>query len=916
MALRASHPSGTVTLLFTDIEGSTQRWDSHGAAMEVALVRHDILMRGAIEAQGGYIFKTVGDAFCAAFAHASDAISACISAQRALCAEDFSAVGGLRVRCALHTGEAVERDSDYFGPTVNRAARLMSIGHGGQVLISGATRDLAHGDLPAGAMLVDLGLRHLHDLTEPEHVWQLSIAGLPAEFPSLFSLDELPNNVPIQRSSFVGRERDVAKVKELLERHRLLTLVGSGGVGKTRLAIQTAADLLHRYPDGVWFVDLAPIGDPELVASVVAQAIGMSQRQDRRVGEAIPEWLRRKKLLLILDNCEHVIEPLAALAAAILSTAQDVRIVATSRQGLNISGEAVHRLPSLTVPAEVSGLTRDDALRYGAVVLFVDRAHAADSRFVLTDDNAPIIAEICRRLDGIALALELAAARVKVLSISNLAQRLNERFKLLTGGSRDVLPRQKTLTALIDWSYDLLAPQEQVLFNRLGVFAGGFGFDAATAVCGGEGLDKLYILDLLSSLTDKSLVVADTSGGTERYRLLESMAAYALEKLAALGERASMARRHAEYFCDEAEAADERYGTGSTIALLAGVELELDNYRAALEWALTHNNDPLLGGGIASGLVRLWFDAGLTVEGRYWIERALSNVSEAEHPAMAAALQLGLAQVDPFSIQRSYEAAQRATQLYESIGDRRGASRAQQKCGQALYRMGQFETAREVITQALATSRACGDTQSASHLAVLADIEGRRGDFGAARELHAQALAGFKALGDEPRTAWVLGSMAELEFAAGDPKRALCFANEALELAFLGKPSANVAVWHNNSAVYRIALGDLSGARESAHEGLRFARQVQQEMRVAIALQHLALLAGLGSDARRAAQLLGYVDARYERVGTKRESTEQWGYDKLVAALRKAWSNDEIAKLVAEGACWSEDQAVEKALAV
>lgn len=916
MALRAPIPSGTVTLLFTDIEGSTHRWESHRPAMEAALARHDTLMREAIEAHGGYVFKTIGDAFCASFAHASNAISACISAQRALCAEDFSAVGGIRVRCALHTGEAVERDLDYFGPTVNRAARLMSIGHGGQVLISSATRDLAYDDLPDGATLVDLGLRRLHDLTEPEHVWQLNFAGLPVDFPSLLSLEALPNNLPIQRSSFVGREADAAKVKELLERHRLVTLVGSGGIGKTRLAIQAAAELLHRYPDGVWFVDLAPIGDPELVASVVAQAIGMNQQQGRRIDEAIAHWLRREKLLLIFDNCEHVIEPVAALAAAILATAQEVRIVATSRQGLDISGEAVYRLASLAVPAEVSGLTRDDALPYGAVALFVDRAHGADTRFVLTNETAPIVAEICRRLDGIALAIELAAARVKVLSIPNLAQRLNERFKLLTGGSRDVLPRQKTLTALIDWSYDLLTPLEQVLFTRLGVFAGGFGLDAATVVCSGGKVDEPDILDLLSSLTDKSLVVADTSGETERYRLLESTAAYALEKLAVSGEHERMTRRHAEYFCSEAEGAYERYGSGSMIALLAGVELELDNYRAALEWSLTQNNDVLVGGTIAGGLIRLWFDAGLTVEGRYWIERALLQISEAEQPAIAARLHLALTQVDPFSIQRSYEAAQTAAQLYESIGDRGGAARAQGERGIALYRMGQLEKAREVITQALSTSRACGDTRTALYLSRLADIEWSRGDLGAARELHAQALAGVKALGDELRTAAVLGSMAELEFAAGDPEQALHLANEALELAFLGKPSANVAIWHNNSAAYRIAFGDFTGARESAREGLRLARQVRQEMRVAIALQHLALLAGLAGDARRAAHLLGYVDARYEQGGTKRESTERWGYDRLLITLRDALSDDEIKNLTAEGAQLSENQAVAEAMAM
>ncbi|MBV8148115.1 MAG: hypothetical protein JO092_03390, partial [Candidatus Eremiobacteraeota bacterium] len=365
-----------------------------------------------------------------------------------------------------------------------------------------------------------------------------------------------PNNLPVAPNAFIGRERDVADVKALLSRHRLLTLVGSGGVGKTRLALHVGAQLLDCYPDGVWFVDLAPISDPELVSSVTAQALGMTQ-SGQRVDEAIPLWLKRKKLLLILDNCEHVVEVVASLANAILATAQEVRILATSRQALAIAAEGVHRLPSLSIPAEATGLKTDDALRYDAVALFVERATANDPRFALTDDTAPIVAQICRRLDGIPLAIELAAARVKVLPVPRLAERLNERFKLLTGGSRSALPRQKTLTALIDWSYDLLTPQEQRLFARLGVFAGGFNLDAATSVCGGEGLDELDMLDLAGSLTDKSLVVADTSGEHERYHLLESTAAYALEKLSTSGEREALTRRHAEYFRDQALAADQ-----------------------------------------------------------------------------------------------------------------------------------------------------------------------------------------------------------------------------------------------------------------------------------------------------------------------------------------------------------------------
>jgi predicted ATPase len=724
-----------------------------------------------------------------------------------------------------------------------------------------------------------------------------------------------PNNLPIAPNVFIGRERDVADVKALLSRHRLLTLAGSGGVGKTRLALQVGAELLDHYPDGVWFVDLAPISDPELVSSVTAQALGMHQQGDRPVDEAIPLWLKRKQLLLIFDNCEHVLETAASLADAILATAQDVRILATSRQVLTIAGEGVHRLPSLSVPVEGTGLNTDDALRYDAVALFVDRATANDERFALTDDTAPIVADICRRLDGIPLAIELAAARVKVLSIPHLAERLNERFKILTGGSRSALPRQKTLSALIDWSYDLLTPQEQRLFARLGIFASGFGLDAATHVCGGAGLDEIEILDLLGSLTEKSLVVADTSGEHERYRLLESTAAYALEKLGVSGERDALARGHAEYFRDHALADDERYGTGSTFAWLAGAEQELDNDRTALAWALTQGNDAVLGGAIAGALEALWFNAGLVVEGRYWISLALERVSEAEQPHVAARLRLALARLA--SGQRMHDAAERAMQLSASVNDDRGIARAQRYLAFALLQMGRLDEAKAAIEPALVRTRACGDKWNVANcLNEQASVESDRGDGGAARELYAQALMAYKALGNEDGTAVVLSNMAELEFADGHPERALRAGSEALEILVRGKNATRIAIGHANSAAYRIALSDLTAARESAREGLRVARQARYEQFIALAMQHLALLAALGGDARRGAQLLGYVDAQYTALGMQREPTEQWGYDKLMATLRETLSADEIAQLTADGAAWSEDQAVAEALKV
>jgi len=910
-----SLPTGTVTFLFSDIEGSTQRWETHREAMKAAVARHEQLMSAAIERHGGYVFKIMGDAFCAAFPTAPDAVAAACDAQLALAKEDFSTVDGLRVRMALHTGYAEERNADYFGTAVNRVARLMSIGHGDQILLSGVTRDLAHSDLPVDTTLSNLGSHRLKDLTESEQIWQLTIAGLPAEFPPLKSLDTLPNNLPMQVTSFRGREHDLDEVKKVLAEHRLLSLVGAGGIGKTRLAMQVGADVLEQFPDGVWIADLASITDPELVSSVVAKVLGMSQVEGRRVDESIPQWLKRKTLLLILDNCEHLLETVAILADAIHRNCPKVRILATSRQALGIDGEEVWRLASLAVPQEIADISPATSIQFGAVVLFVDRATSVDKSFHLTDDNAPIVAEICRRLDGIPLAIELAAALVKVLSIPNLAQRLNDRFKILTGGSRTALPRQKTLTALIDWSYDLLTPQEQTLFTRAAIFAGGFSLDAATAVCAGEGIDEIVILDLLSSLTDKSLVVADTGGEQERYRLLESTRAYALEKLAAAGDRERLACRHGEYFRDLAREADKRHGTSSTLALLAGVELELDNYRATLEWALTDRHDVALGGSVAGALDRLWSSGGLTVEGRYWINRAQAGLNESEHPQVVARLWRALAVLS--SGKPKHDCAERALALYESVGDGHGAAVALLELGFGLYQMGRLEESSEAYARALPALRKFRDKRGEAYcLNRQAFIHWYRGEIIPGRELYAQALEAFKALRDEVGTALVLGNLAELEFADGHVEQARRLGNESLDIFARGKNAMNLASDYNNGAAYGIALGDVDRAREGAREGLRWARQAQWALGIATALQHFALLEALRVNVHGAARLIGYVDAQYKELEYEREVTEKWGYEKLMATLREHLSEAEIEKLTAEGEAWSEDRAVEEALKI
>ncbi len=637
-----SLPTGTVTFLFSDIEGSTERWEKHHAPMKAAVARHERLMRDAIARHDGHVFKTVGDAFCAAFATAPNAVNAALDAQRALSAEDFSAVHGLRVRMGLHTGYAEERDADYFGPAVNRVARLVSIGNGGQILLSGAAYELVQHDAPQEMRFSDLGSHRLKDLAQPEHVWQVTAKDMPDEFARLNSLDTLPNNLPVQVTTFRGREKDLEDLKAQLAEHRLISLIGAGGVGKTRLAAQLGAEVLDRFPDGVWIADLASVTDAGLVTSVVAKTLGVSQAQVRLVDESMTQSLKRKRLLLVLDNCEHVLEAAAALADSVHRQCPDVWILTTTRQAMGITGEKVLRLSSLAVPEKMVSHDATTALSFGAVALFADRASLVDQTFRLGDENASAVCDICRRLDGIPLAIELAAARVKGMSIPTLAKRLDERFKILTGGSRTALPRQKTLSALFDWSYDLLSPQERTLFARAAIFAGGFTLDAAASVCGGGEIESADVLDLLASLADKSLIQIDTTSGHESHRMLESTRQYALEKLTASAEHESLARRHADYFRDVAKKAEGSFGSMPLSDWLGRLEPDVENFRAAMDWALVNDHDVALGGTIAASLEMLWWHGGVEAEGFRWIDAAFHKIDESEHPEVAAELRRAL----------------------------------------------------------------------------------------------------------------------------------------------------------------------------------------------------------------------------------------------------------------------------------
>ena len=578
-------PSGAVTLLFTDIEGSTRLWESEPAAMGQALRRHDEVLRQAIEQAGGYVFKTVGDAFHAAFADADSALAAVLAAHQALAAEQWPTSRPIRVRMSLHTGVSEERDGDYFGPVVNRAARLEAVAHGGQVLLSGATAELLGGRLPADVSLTDLGLHRLKDLGRPEQVFQLQAGFLAADFPPLSSLDnpDLPNNLPCVLSPFIGRARELAEVRDLMRSARLVTLTGAGGSGKTRLALQVAAELIGTPSDGVWLAELAQVTEGGQVAAVVAGVLGLSDQCGPAAFESVTEALTDQELLLVLDNCEHVIDAAAKFCDQVIRRCPRVRILATSRESLGIDGERVYRVPSLSLPPSDTE-NPEELAASDAVRLFAERARTQNPGFVLDGRSARLVASICRRLDGIPLALELAAARLSSMSLAQVADRLDQRFRLLTGGSRNAMPRQQTLQATVDWSFSLLNPAERKTLTRLSVFAGGFDLEAAEQVCTTDAVDALDVMDLLGSLVDKSLIVADQTADPVRYRLLETIRQYSAEELLRMTDDAAVLKirgRHADYFLNLAEtAAPALLGRGQG-GWLRRLDVEWDNLRAA-----------------------------------------------------------------------------------------------------------------------------------------------------------------------------------------------------------------------------------------------------------------------------------------------------------------------------------------------
>ncbi len=943
-------PTGPVTFLLTDIEGSTRLWEEHPEAMRESVARHDALGEEVVRRHGGALLKSrgEGDSLFAVFTSATEAVAAACVLQLGLKAEAGSPAGiPFRVRMALHTGEADLREGDYYGQAVNRCARIRAAAHGGQVLLSRATADEVRDSLPVGLDLKALGSHRLKDLRQPEQLCQLLHPDLVAAFPPLRSLQAVVHNLPIQLTTFIGRERELREVRALLagestrplragpsdesresvvqvrrsNPRRLLTLTGAGGSGKSRMAVQLAAELVEEYRDGVWLVELAAVTEPYLVPQAVAAALGAREEPGRALGETLMDYLRPRELILVLDNCEHLLPACAELVVTLLRGCRELTVVTTSREALKVPGETTYRVPSMQLPPRPGRRSRSAsepaAMACEAVQLFVDRATAALPSFEPTSGGALVAAEVCRRLDGLPLAIELAAARVTALPVEQILARLDDRFRLLTTGSRTALPRHQTLRALIDWNYDLLDDRERVLLRRLSVFAGGWTLEAAEAVCGsgadgvleyGSGgevgtpdfrdsntptlhhstppllhhsstpaLQSDDVLDLLAGLVSKSLVIYETGAGEGRYRLLETVRQYSRERLIQAGEEHEALGAHLGYFVALAEQADSMLRGPQQAVWLARLDAEHDNLRAALKWSLDRA-EVEAGLRLAPALAEYWQIRGHVAEGTSWLESMLIHEGAASHLRARVFSGAGTMAWLRGDSDQAIRFHQVSLGLSKEAGEPHGVALALLNLGAIhAFQLDDSERGLGLFAESLRRYQELQDdwgiARVLNNLAVLSQY---RGDFERAGTLYEEAAARFERCGDMRLVAWLLGNLAGVRRNQGDYHRAVALVQESL----------------------------------------RRGRDVSDRESVIMDLEELAYsLVELGRP-QVGVRLLGAADATREADGYALRTAERPDRDESIARMRDALGPERFACGWAEGQAMALDDAVGEALRI
>ena len=934
----------TATFLMTDIEGSTRLWEEQRAAMAVALETHDALLREAVEQAGGTVVKTTGDGLLAVFDRPEAGLAAAVNGQRALEDQAWPTTGSLRVRMALHSGSAEIRDDDFFGPALNRVARLMAIGHGGQVLVSNTTTALVAGDLPHTYELIDLGEHRLRDLDRPEHVYQLLAAGLRREFPPLRATGERPTNLRPPANSFVGRQRELADLRDLLAGNRLVTLVGFGGTGKTRLSLQVATECLDDYGDGAWLVELAPITDPDLVCGEIGRALGVQLQPGRSPMETIEDYLRAKEMLLLLDNCEQVIDAAAGATERLLGSCPALHVLASSRERLDIAGEAVYTVPSLALPEAKRGPDRNEpapdaeielAAGSEAVKLFVERATATLPSFALDAHNVRAVVDICRRLDGIPLALELAAARVNVLSPAEIAQGLDDRFRLLTGGRRTAVPRQRTLQGLIDWSWDLLDEADQRLLRRLAVFAGGWTLEGAAVVTGDQvdptappsGSTRVRALDGVQRLVDRSLVIVQHDA-TTRYGMLETIREYALERLEESDEAAEIRARHFAHFRRMAVDAEPGLEGPDMLEWLKRLDAEIENLRAALGWAFGNNPEGALETAV-----------GLSV---YWNVRLIGSEGfERMTDAVELARTWRTAGGSPPSAERSALAARvlsHAAQVLASYTGRRADPALGEEAAAMARETGDPDVLADTLaTLAFARVAVDGMVPLAGPEAVAArealELAEQRGDWYRASIIAAAFATSESAVDPKSAEAW-LDRAAESADRSGNPFVVGNIVGARGRVASLAGRLPEAERWFLEARGRYVAIGDARFERvltsELAHVLRREGRldEAEAEYRATIGgwrtsgndgavanqLECFGFIATAREQAERAIRLFAAAETLRQKAAAPMTAFERTEYDAALARLRAALDADVLAAAWADGAGMSTDAAVAFAL--
>jgi len=921
VAMNSDLPSGTVTFLYTDIEGSTPLWEREPEQMRAALARHDAILRTAIAEQGGHVYKVIGDAFQAAFAVPAQAVAAALAAQRGLAGERWPTSAPIRVRMGLHVGPAEASGDDYVTThTLNRVARVMSAGHGGQTLLTLAVAELVRERLPASVTLRNLGKHRLKGLTQLEHLFQVVALDLPADFPPLQSLAASPKNLPVQLTSFIGRDAEVAEVKGLLSASRLVTLTGSGGCGKSRLSTQVARELGSHYSNGVWFIELAPVADPALVPQTLLSIFNLREDSHRSTLEVLINYLRAKTLLLVLDNCEHLIEACAQISEALLRACPNLRILATSREALGIAGEAAYRVPSLDTPNPAQLPSLDELEKVDSIRLFIERAATAKPGFTLTQDNASFLAQICYRLDGIPLALELAASRVKVLSPEQIASRLDDRFRLLTGGARTALPRQQTLRAMIDWSYSLLSEQEKTLFRRLAIFVGGWTLEAAESVCGEE-RSEFDVLDLLARLVDKSLIFIEESTGEIRYHRLETIRQYSREKFFETDEVESVRDRHLDFFVQFAELADENLKGGEQVVWQNRMEAEQDNLRTALEWGMSRDPDSALR--IAGAANLFWTAGGYSAEGFRWTEKALAQVEQIPAPkgitleqrlvARARALR-GLARLylslgDNASAKH---AAEESVALYRQSQDRRGLSFALVVLAYPLEFLGERVQAEAVLRESNAIARAEGDVyvicRSLNLLArVIVDLHH---DLDLSQRYVEESYGLAREAGLRSQEAQASGISGLIATHRNDYDEARAHLKEAVSVYQEIGATFNVILEKSNLAHLERRLGNYARALEYYRETIVAFRDIAQRGAVAHQLECFGFIALAQNQNERALQLFAAASGLREKDGIPMTPDEQIYFDEQLKGLREKMDSMKFDSIWSQGRAMTMETAI------